>query len=330
MTRGRKNEFELFSRALPGMSRDACLQTVTNHAGNQLLKGVARSFYLTLRLLPAPMRGAASLAYLLARASDTLADTAAAPPELRLECLERFAHALAGPPRPLCWPASMIHAVRDPRERVLLEGAAALCAWLDRLPAPEAMLVREVVDTIIGGQRLDLERFAGAAPDRPVVLADAAALEDYSWRVAGCVGAFWTKLGFLTLGGRFSRAPAPGLLELGITYGKGLQLVNILRDLPADLATGRCYLPVADPRDVTGLLDSHRAWLERAWEWVGDGFAYADTLPSRRLRAATVLPAMLARNTLARLRGATWEDLQARVKVPRAQVYLALARALAG
>ena len=30
----------------------------------------------------------------------------------------------------------------------------------------------------------------------------------------------------------------------GIRFGKGLQLVNILRDLPADLKNGRCYLPL--------------------------------------------------------------------------------------
>ena len=155
-------------------------------------------------------------------------------------------------------------------------------------------------------------------------------LEDYAWRVAGCVGAFWTKLGLLTLGGRFSSMPEAPLLAKGIAYGKGLQLVNILRDLPADLANGRCYLPVADPHDTRQLLETHRRWVDRAAMWVGEGFAYADSLPSRRLRAATVLPAMIARETLGRMRGATWEILQTRVKVPRARVYLALARAVAG
>ena len=59
-------------------------QAVRENSGKQLLKGVSRSFYLTLRLLPGPMRGAASLGYLLARTSDTLADTAAAPVDARL------------------------------------------------------------------------------------------------------------------------------------------------------------------------------------------------------------------------------------------------------
>ncbi|MCI0869448.1 MAG: squalene/phytoene synthase family protein, partial [Chloroflexi bacterium] len=40
-----------------------------------LLKGVSRSFYLTLRVLPGGIREPVGLAYLLARAADTIADT---------------------------------------------------------------------------------------------------------------------------------------------------------------------------------------------------------------------------------------------------------------
>jgi farnesyl-diphosphate farnesyltransferase len=303
---------------------------VRNDSGKQVLKGVSRSFYLSLRLLPKPMREAASLGYLLARTSDTLADTAAAPANVRWECLELFGQAIAGAADPPRWPLSLVKAISNPQERRLLEESGGLFSWLDRLPAGEAALVREVAGIIIGGQSLDLERFADAQRANPVALADDAALEDYAWRVAGCVGAFWTKLGFLTLGGRFSTAPAALLLEQGVAYGKGLQLVNILRDLPADLAVGRCYLPVADPGDTPSLLEAHRRWVERARVWVAEGFAYSETLLSRRLRAATVLPAMIARETLERLRDAGWDDLQTRVKVPRARVYLALARALTG
>lgn len=306
----------------------ACV-AVTGDLEKAVLKGVSRSFYLTLRLLPGAMRGAASLAYLLARTSDTLADSAAAPLESRLAALGDFQQALASG---VCasWPPSLVETLADPRERRLLEESGRLLAWLGRLPGGEAALVRELLEIIIGGQRLDLERFAGADAAHPVVLADDAALEDYAWRVAGCVGAFWTKLGFLTLGARFSDAPEPGLLARGIAYGKGLQLVNILRDLPADLATGRCYLPVPDPHDTAALMETHQRWLARADGWTGEGFAYAQTLPSRRLRAATVLPAMIARETLGRMRGIGWSGLQVRVKVPRRRVYQALLRALAG
>ncbi len=295
-----------------------------------MLKGVSRSFYLTLRLLPGPMRGAASLGYLLARVSDTLADAATVPVGDRVISLETFARALSGDEEPKRWPSPVLASVADERERHLLERSPALFAWLGRLSAGEAELVREVVGIIISGQKLDLERFAAADEAHPVALADDAALEDYAWRVAGCVGAFWTKLGFLTMDGRFSNAPDELLMEQGIAYGKGLQLVNILRDLPADLAMGRCYLPVADPCDKAALMAAQGRWQERASGWIGEGFSYAETLCSRRLRAATVLPAMIARETLQRLRGADWEELRGRVKVPRSMVYLALIRAFTG
>jgi farnesyl-diphosphate farnesyltransferase len=301
---------------------------VSGDPGKTVLKGVSRSFYLTLRLLPRRMRGGASLGYLLARTSDTLADTATLPVETRLRHLERFREAVAGAAAPPRWPVCLLNALPDRRERALLESSDEIFDWLHSAPAAEAALVREVVEIIVSGQTLDLERFAAASRELPAPLADDAALEDYAWRVAGCVGAFWTKLGFATLGGKFSSAPEEDLLERGIAYGKGLQLVNILRDIPADLAVGRCYLPVADPRDRAELLVCHARWLERALDWVSEGLAYAATLPGRRIRAATALPALLARKTLEPLRGASWADLQRKNKIPRRVVYGALGSAL--
>jgi farnesyl-diphosphate farnesyltransferase len=242
--------------------------------------------------------------------------------------LAGFAQAVASHAPPPCWPAGLPDAIPDPRERELLDRVPVLLSALQALPAAESALVREVVAIIISGQQLDLERFASASGQHPVALADAAALDDYTWRVAGCVGEFWTRLGFVTLGAGFSRGDPAALLEQGRAYGQGLQLVNILRDLPADLASGRCYLPVAEPADRDALLASHAEWLERAALKIGHGRSYALTLPSRRLRAATHLPALLAAETLALLRGASWDALQARVKVPRRRVYALLLRAL--
>ncbi len=60
----------------------------------EVLKGVSRSFVLTIRALPKGLRRPIGLAYLLARASDTIADTATAPVEARTECLRAFAGSL--------------------------------------------------------------------------------------------------------------------------------------------------------------------------------------------------------------------------------------------
>lgn len=273
------------------------------------------------------MRGAASLGYLLARASDTLADSATAPHAAKDEFLDQFRAAVAGERESPRWPVALLNSVPDARERWLLEACGDLIQWLGKLPAGEAALVREVVAIIIGGQKLDLERFSGAGREHPVALPDDSALEDYTWRVAGCVGAFWTKLGFLTLADRFSISTEADLLERGIAYGKGLQLVNILRDVAQDLSGGRCYLPVADPHEVAALLECHGRWLRIAKSRIKEGERYAATLQSRRLRAATVLPAMIAKKNLEALSRATWEQLQTRIKVPRSFVYRSLFRA---
>jgi len=274
------------------------------------------------------MRNAASLGYLLARSSDTIADVSSAPDEVRRQALAQFRQAVAedGPaPR---WPLVLLNGVPDFRERHLLETVDELLSTLRQMPRGEACLVKKVVDTIISGQELDLERFSGASAQHPVALRDAAELEDYCWRVAGCVGSFWTRLGFQTIDGRFSEADPAALEQQGIAYGKGLQLVNVLRDLPADLAHGRCYLPVKNPGDKATLLESHAEWVEKAKGYVVQGELYADALHLRRLRAASRLPALIAGQTLKRLEDIQWPALAVRVKVPRYRIYALVLKSL--
>src|ERR1035437_10292709 len=62
-----------------------------------LLKNVSRSFYLTLHVLPATLRTPVGLAYLLARAADTIADTQIIPSQQRLDLLLTFRAQVHGP-----------------------------------------------------------------------------------------------------------------------------------------------------------------------------------------------------------------------------------------
>jgi farnesyl-diphosphate farnesyltransferase len=132
------------------------------------------------------------------------------------------------------------------------------------------------------------------------------------------------------MGERFSSSDENEMIRLGVHYGKGLQLINILRDLPADLVQGRCYLPVADSLNRDELMACHRRWIERAEQWIGDGFRYASMLTTRRLQVASVMPAMIARETLGLMKNASWDALKAGVKVPRIRVYAMLIKAFCG
>ena len=266
----------------------------------QVLRSVSRSFYVSLRLLPKPMRPATGAGYLLARASDTLADTAGVPVDDRLELLDGFADELKG--KGPAWRRdglkAFIRCQSHEGEKVLLERLDDCFAELAALGELQSDAVRKTVTTIISGQRLDLVRFDEASKGNPRALKNEEELEDYCYRVAGCVGGFWTRIGLLTLGNRFSDSAPDDLDELGVRYGMGLQLVNILRDMPEDLEQGRCYLPVANPLDPAALLDARREWLGHAGVWLESGRRYASRLKMRRLRAASVLPALIGRDTL--------------------------------
>jgi len=270
------------------------------------------------------MRAAASLGYLLARTSDTLADHSGIPLDLRLRALDEFRLGVEGSGGWLDWPSELIAGVTNPKERSLLLKTGDVITALRCLPAAEAVLVRKVVEIIIEGQRLDLERFGNADAQRPQVLENQAALDDYTWRVAGCVGEFWTRLGALTLGERFAAVPLDELVAHGIAYGKGLQLVNILRDLPKDLADGRCYLPVSDATDRQELMLQHQKQLVLARTSIRRGLDYVDGIKGRRLKIASGLPALLAEETLDLLTDITWEALERGVKIKRRRVYFAI------
>lgn len=290
-----------------------------------VLKGVSRSFYLSLRLLPAAMRRPASVAYLLARLSDTLADSVSASGEQRLGALHLFSRQLRGVGVREDFGGDLLEGVGNASERLLLKQSSKLLAAFESLDTAQRDLIGELLETIISGQVMDLERF-GKGDGKVRVMESAQALDDYTWRVAGCVGLFWTRLGFLTLGARFSNENRQLLEERAVDYGKGLQLVNILRDLPEDRRSGRCYLPVADPSDGEAMLAEFRHWRGIAAEKISCGRRYSETLCLKRLRVASAMPAAIAEQTMALLDVSSISALEPRIKVSRRRVQFILLR----
>src|SRR5215471_18030766 len=133
----------------------------------RLLKEVSRSWYLSLSVLPRSVRPQIGLAYLLARTTDTIADTEIVPLEERLAALAALrARILGSSYAPLNFGELARHQGL-PAERVLLERAEESLQLLRALSAEDVALVRQVIDTITSGQELDLQRFAGRAGSPP-------------------------------------------------------------------------------------------------------------------------------------------------------------------
>ena len=300
----------------------------------RLLKQVSRSFYLTLRVLPRAIRPQIGLAYLLARTTDTIADTELIPLEQRLEALRKLWERILGlSSAPLNFDG-LAQQQGAPAEKLLLEKTEASLALLQNLSPADLKLVREVLATITSGQELDLQRFADAAAKKTIALETAAELDDYTFRVAGCVGEFWTKICRAHLFPNAKLDEAQFIAD-GIRFGKGLQLVNILRDLPADLKNGRCYLPLEkleplkllpetllSPANEQKFLPLFRDYLDQAEAHLAAGWRYTNTLPfgQFRLRLACAWPILIGAKTIAKLRAANVIELSQRVKVSRSEV----------
>src|ERR1043165_9073240 len=119
-----------------------------NSLRGPLLRSVSRSFYLSLRFLPKALRDPLSLAYLLARATDTIADTTAAPVALRTEALRHLAGMIQG--NASKEETAKLHQSfgplqSDKAERVLIEQVPALLDWLGELSAEDRKEVRSVL-----------------------------------------------------------------------------------------------------------------------------------------------------------------------------------------
>jgi farnesyl-diphosphate farnesyltransferase len=275
---------------------------------NEILRRTSRTFYLTIRFLPRSVRGEVALAYLLARATDTIADSSAADTLARLDVLIAARSSLSAPSIDGYRAKEWIGYQRDPAEQQLL---SALPRFWSRMHAQQDGLVAGVIGSILEGQIFDLQRFA----------ADSAPLSDdelvrYTYLVAGSVGEFWTDLCAARIGD-FAAGPLDVMRRRARHYGQALQLVNILRDSRMDAAIGRSYVTATDTA----------RWTEQGRAWLADGAVYCAALRSGRLRYATLLPALLGARTLS-LVAAQPADALAPAKVSRSELRIWMFRTL--
>ncbi len=275
-----------------------------------ILKGVSRSFYLSLRFLPSEVRDTLSFAFLLCKIADTIADTELIPVEERLDVLCRYRDRL-----------EILRSPQDDKtaESKLLAMAPEIIAAVQCLPPADQRHIFWLVKELTQGMITDLTFFSHNGTMK--ALPDEVTLDRYTYHVAGCVGRFWTRV--LAAHYPFASAWEPSVEDIGERFGKGLQMVNILRDLPRDLQQGRCYLPLkkVSVDTMRPLLDPY---LKKTRELLSDGRSYVARIPRHhiRLRSAVLVPMQLGFQTLDLLeRSPTWLDPEHVIKVPRSRVY---------
>ena len=318
-----------------------------------VLKGVSRSFYLTIRALPPGMRQPVAVAYLLARAADTIADTRALPPQERLERLLAF-RTEAQSPAPfdklrMEAVSRIVSGVRrrgdgaSPAETALLDRIGGVFSLLEQTPESGQARIRSVVTTLTRGMELDLTTFPSEDSGAVAALQTPEELDCYTYLVAGCVGGFWTSVA-MAHEPRLAHWDAGRMSDLGVRFGKALQLTNVLRDIPRDLRNGRCYLPEPElanagltPDDLLHPDNAPLArpvltsWIRVALEHFDAAEEYLLATPRRclRMRLAELWPILLGLATLEKLaRNDAWLDPERPSRVRRRWVYGMMARSL--
>jgi len=317
----------------------------------RILQGVSRSFHLSIQLLPPALQAPVAIGYLLARATDTVADTTSLPVAQRQVLLDLMTHSiveLAASTEQIRELSRLTQAFAaqqtDPQERALMQALPQCLPLLHSLGQEDQRSVRQVLGHITHGQQLDMTRFGPGLN----ALQTQAELADYTWLVAGCVGEFWTELCGRHLPG-YSLLPQDVMMQIGRSYGMGLQRLNIIRDAGADLASGRCYWPVetlakagltpamladmaktSHPNTLETLAPLFCDWLDHTQTHLADGMRYALALKPWRLRLASALPALIGARTVDLLRQTGPAALKQRVKMPRHELRALLWRIALG
>ena len=312
----------------------------------ELLKSVSRAFYLSMRVLPSAMREPFSIAYLLARAADTIADSAPVSSEHRLAHLHKFRNILAGE-TDVAAATELARALANLQsnegEKELLTSLPALFALLDGMENADAEPTRAVVLTLTSGMLFDLTTFHSKDSGMVTALQTPKQMDDYCYLVAGCVGEFWTTMS-IARNASMARWDEQTMSSLGVRFGKVLQMTNILRDVPKDLRIGRCYLPQSEldraglrAEDLLNLANTQKArpllvWgIRRTLDHFSAAERYILAIPRRnlRLRLAALWPVLIGLKTLTMLAASDdWLNPESRIKIPRRAVYGIIALSL--
>ena len=293
----------------------------------RILPRVSRTFALSIEALPDSLRAAVRSAYLLCRLVDSIEDDPRLEGAQRSELFAIFERMLDDGMETAEFEIACAHASvgGTGADGELCRGAGAVVRAFRALPRSQRDAIRPHVQEMTGGMRSFCARGGTGR------LADLADLERYCYFVAGTVGNLLTALFEQTVEG-LSEGVRTDLRKRAVSFGIGLQMVNVVKDVAADFGErGVCFLPLDLARehglDVDRLLDPTmrdagiavvravcaraRQHLRRAEEYVALWPASGpDGEAGRSVRLFCVVPLALA---LATLRTVEREDATLRV-----------------
>lgn len=203
-----------------------------------LLEGVSRTFALTIPQLPRELAPVVTNGYLLCRIVDTVEDEPALSPEQKRRFCELFADVVsadASSERFAIELAPLLSESTIPAEHELIRNVPQVM----RVTRGFDRYQRDALEYCVREMARGMAEFQeNSSPDGLENLHD---LDRYCYYVAGVVGEMLTKL-FCAYSPAIARN-RDALMRLAGSFGQGLQMTNILKDIWDDRRRGACWLP---------------------------------------------------------------------------------------
>ncbi len=203
-----------------------------------ILRDVSRTFALTIPQLPEGLRTVVGNAYLLCRIADTIEDSPALSIGQKLAFSEAFAEIVEGSRAVEGFDAELAGALTHgslDAERDLIRNTSSVIRVAHSFSAPERAALSRCVRIMTGGME-DFQE--GQFTDG---LRDVPHLDAYCYHVAGVVGEMLCDL-FCAYSPEVAKN-RENLAGLAVSFGEGLQMTNILKDIWDDKARNVVWLP---------------------------------------------------------------------------------------
>ncbi len=203
-----------------------------------LLEGVSRTFALTIPQLPKALYSAVANAYLLCRIVDTIEDEVSLSAQQKKQFCSEFIEIVKTGKNSALFAKQLAPLLSEqtlPAEHSLIQLTPRVIEITHSFETEQIDALACCVKTMASGmpifQAQNLQHGLPAMSD----------MNSYCYYVAGCVGEMLAKL-FCHYSDEIAEH-RDELLELSVSFGQGLQMTNILKDIWDDAKRDVCWLP---------------------------------------------------------------------------------------
>lgn len=295
-----------------------------------MLPKVSRTFAACIKLLPNGLEHPVLIAYLLCRIADTIEDCARLQPGRKAALLQQFVASLTG--GSIAEIAATFDAPENDDEQ-LTKDTDIVIREFHRLPPAQQQAISPWVIEMCEGMAWFSKQEASA--EGLTALNTEADLDRYCYYVAGTVGHMLTDL-FVLHHHRVTKRHYQNLKALATSFGLGLQLTNIIKDVADDQGRGWSFVPrglcerlgvapedMLNPAHRDAAARVMRALINKAEGHLRDALNYCLILPRSqyRMRLFCLTPLYFAIRTLrAASKDPRLLDAGHKVKISRSEV----------